>query len=186
MSTIDTRSFDLDRACHRPRAGRWLLARSSLRMMIVSVVMLASGCSRQMPVGFPDQAGGWSRQGEARTFIADNLYEYLDGGADRYVKAGVKQVLTADYRFQGKTDAVADVFVMGSAEGAKTASQYYRDARCIPAQIGDEGSCLFPGSLEFRKGIYLVHLVVYPAGSGPGPNNEDVLELGKALAAKLR
>ncbi len=159
-------------------------------------MVLALGCSRlsfyadsakEAKARFPENTSGWSKQGETRSFNAGNLYEYLDGGADRYLKAGVKQVLTADYRFAGKTDAVADIFVMGTTDGAKTASQYYRDARCLPTQIGDEGSCLFPGSLEFRKGVYLVHVVAYPSGSDfAGPTDLDIVELGKAIAERLR
>src|SRR5512142_158877 len=86
---------------------------------VVAVLLLAVGCSRKPQSFFPEQAAGWTKQGEVRTFTADTLYEYIDGDAEKYVQAGIKQTMTADYKLQGKFDAVADVFVMGNAEGAR-------------------------------------------------------------------
>jgi hypothetical protein len=43
-------------------------------------------------------APGWSRQGPSRGFTADDLWEYVDGDADRYVDLGLSGMRTATYR----------------------------------------------------------------------------------------
>src|SRR5512138_1821386 len=106
---------------------------------LILVAAIAVGCSRQPQASFPEQASGWAKQGEARTFTAENLYEYIDGDAEKYLAAGVKQTLTADYKFQGKFDAVADVFIMGNAEGARKVFESQADVGSKSVPLGDAG-----------------------------------------------
>ena len=60
------------------------------------VAVLASSCgpkSGSKPrTLFPEsrEVPGWSRTGETRTFEAGNLWQYIDGDADRYVQAGAE------------------------------------------------------------------------------------------------
>ncbi len=118
---------------------------------------------------FPDAVAGWAK-GEERSFTAQNLYEYIDGDAEKYVKAGVKGASTADYSFQGKIDAVADVYTMSDANGAKTIFESEAAGDAKPAAVGDAARA-YSQSLVFRKGPYLVRIVAYQ--NGP--------ELAKAL-----
>ena len=142
------------------------------------VLMVAPGCSRKPGFAFPQQAGGWTKQGEARTFTADNLYEYIDGGAEKYVKAGVQQALTADYRYQDKVDGVADVFIMGDSRGAEAV--FGRETRCFSVQVGDISCLSGSGTLKFQKGVYFVQIVAY------NPKvRDELVELGKAIERTL-
>lgn len=127
-----------------------------------------------------DEVEGWTKSSPTRTFPADRLYEYLDGDADRYVKAGVEQVLTSDYRYRDKIDAVADVFVMKDAAGAETVFQSYPSSAGQPAQLGDAAR-LYPGTLMFRSGRFFVRIVAY--GEGPDVAGA-LLSLGRALAGR--
>ncbi len=143
------------------------------------VLIGALGCARKAPqVALPQQAGDWAKQGETRAYTADNLYEYIDGGAEKYVQAGVQRALTADYRWQGKVDAVADVFVMGDKSGAQAV--FGRETRCFSIQLG-EMSCLYGGgTLKFQKGVYFVQVVAYDPKL-----REELVELGKAIERNL-
>ena len=42
------------------------------------------------------EIAGWNQTRAVRTFAADTLWQCVDGDADRYVAAGVRQTLTAD------------------------------------------------------------------------------------------
>ena len=75
----------------------------------LAIALLASlGCSKK-PVAasanpFPEsnQVQGWTRSDEIRTFPAAELWKYIDGDAEKYLKAGVESTSTSDYKFQDK------------------------------------------------------------------------------------
>jgi Family of unknown function (DUF6599) len=128
-----------------------------------------------------DEVHGWTKSGETRTFPASRLWEYIDGDADKYIHAGVLKTLTADYRYDQKIDAVADVFVMSGAAGAADVFNAQSAVGSQPIQIGDEAR-LYRGTLTFRKGRYLVRLVAYEdAPQAP----EALIALGRSIASRL-
>jgi hypothetical protein len=98
------------------------------------------------------------------------LWEYVDGDADKYVQAGVVKTLTSDYRFNGKTDAAVDVYVMGNPAGAQKIYDGESAEASQPITMGDAGRYA-KGSLTFRQGPYFVRLVAY----------EDSPEIAKGL-----
>ena len=95
-----------------------------------------------------------------RTFEAADLWKYIDGDAERYLKAGVQRVSTADYKFQNKVDATVDIYTMGNAEGAEKIFQSEPAVDVKPIQLGDAAR-LSSQSLVFRKGACLVRIVAY-------------------------
>jgi len=123
---------------------------------------------------FPEsnEVPGWSRSGETRAFPADRLWEYIDGDADKYVQAGVQQTLTTDYRYGDKIEAVADVYVMATTDGATKVFESQPATGSQPVPLGDAAR-LYKGSLTLRKNRYFVRLVAY----------EDVTEVQQALVA---
>jgi len=153
-------------------------------IQVAAVLALASlvlGCraksgSRQETL-FPEsgEVAGWAKSGQIRTFAAGNLWEYVDGDAERYVQAGVSKTLTADYRYQDKADAVADIYQMAAPAGAQKifSTESARDSQPLP--LGDEAR-LYKSSLVFRKGLYFVRLTAY----------EDSPEVSKGLVSLAR
>jgi len=149
---------------------------------VVAVMLsLMPGCARKpapAPASlFPEsnEVPGWSRSGETRSFEAARLWEYIDGGAEKYIQAGVEKTLTTDYRYQGKIEAAADIYVMRAAEGAKKIFESEPATDSQPVQVGD-AALLRAQSLTFRKGRYFVRLVAY----------EDAPQVGQALAGLAR
>jgi len=150
-------------------------------------LLLAGGC-RHIPA--PQSAGffpatsevaGWAIVGQTRTFQADHLWEYIDGDAEKYLQAGVKETLTTDYRYKEKIDAVADVYVMTAPEGARKVFEGESSVGTQPVELGD-GARLAKGALIFRKGPYLVRLVAYEDAPDLG---NALVELGNAIELKL-
>jgi ferredoxin len=133
---------------------------------------------------FPETCvvAGWSRTGETRTFEAQNLWQYVDGDADRYVQAGVEKMQTQDYRYQDKTDAVADVYVMRSPDGARKILESESKMGSQPLQLGDSGRS-YGASLTFCRGRYFVRLVAYQETPQV---REALVELGRGVDARLR
>ena len=149
--------------------------------MILVLAGLLVSCRSQAPSAsvdfFPasNSVPGWVKSSDTRTFEASHLWEYIDGDADKYVQAGVVKTLTSDYRFNGKTDAAVDVYVMGDAAGARKIYDSESAEGSQPLTLGDAGRYA-KGSLTFRQGPYFVRLVAY----------EDSPEIAKGLTELAR
>ncbi|MFB3779769.1 MAG: DUF6599 family protein [Bryobacteraceae bacterium] len=120
-------------------------------------------------------AEGWAQSGPTRTFDAENLYRHIDGAAEKYIQAGVARVLATEYRYRDRIDAVADVYVMKSAEGARSVFESEPAVGSKPLEIGDAAR-LYSASVTFRSGVRFVRIVAYQAGA-------DLTALARAVEA---
>jgi ferredoxin len=126
-------------------------------------------------------APGWTKAGETRLFEAGDLWKYVDGDAERYLRAGVRRTLTANYRYGDTVEAVADVHLMGAPEGARSIFESEPSAGSRPLALGDSGRS-YGQSLTFREGPFFVRLVAYQ----DVPQTERVLaSLGRAIERRL-
>ncbi|MEN6536560.1 MAG: DUF6599 family protein [Bryobacteraceae bacterium] len=132
---------------------------------------------------FPESGDveGWTKARETRTFKAEDLWQYIDGDNQKYLQAGVEKTLTSDYRYKGKTDAVVDIYVMGTAEGSRKVFDSESGEGSIPVALGDAGR-LYAASATFRHGRYFVRLTAYE--NAPEIGNA-LMALGKAVDSRL-
>ena len=163
-----------------------VIARTVLLVMLGVALLLDASCRRQPGSErsfFPpsNQVAGWAKSGDARTFEAADLWRYIDGEAEQYLKAGVQRVSTSDYKFQNKVDAVVDIYTMGTAEGAETVFNSETAVDMKPIQLGDDAR-LHSQSLVFRKGAYLVRIVAYEEST---ETQQALLQLGRGIELRL-
>jgi hypothetical protein len=158
-------------------------------MLLLATLCLAFGnaaCSRHAgaqatPFPVSDEVTGWVKTGDTRTFSATELWSYIDGDAERYVKAGVQKTLTTDYKFQNTVEAVVDIYTMGNAQGARTIFEGEPASQAKSVQLGDGGR-LYAGSLVFCRKQYLVRIVAYKQS----PEVQTALEaLGRGIERRL-
>ncbi len=149
-------------------------------------LLAAPGCKRNpehqfSPFPASNEIAGWVRTGEIRTFAANDLWKYIDGEAERYLKAGVQTTSTADYKFHGKYDAVVDIYTMAAAAGASKLfeSEPAADAKFV--QLGDQAR-LYRASLVFRKGPYVVRITAYEDSS---EMQSALVRLGRGIETRL-
>jgi polyferredoxin len=127
------------------------------------------------------EVAGWTQTRRTRTFDAANLWQYVDGDADRYVHAGVRQTLTSDYRYGGEIDATVDVHVMSGSDGARRVMESESSSGSRGIALGDTGR-LYGQTLTFRKGACFVRLVAFE----DAPQTERALvELARGVEQKL-
>jgi hypothetical protein len=153
-------------------------------LLVVLPLLVASGCNRRPKGGsFPasNEVAGWVKTGDVRAFQAVDLWKYIDGEAERYLKAGVQTVSTADYRFQNKFDAVVDIYSMKSVAGIQSILESEPAAGAEPINLGD-GARLFSQSLVFRRGLYLVRVTAYEESAETG---SALLALGRGIEQRL-
>ncbi len=142
-----------------------------------------SGCKKSKVDPFPASGAvaGWQKTDATRVFEAKDLWQYIDGDAERFIQAGVLSTSTADYTYNGQLEAVIEVHTMGGPDGARKIldTGLTRDAQKI--QLGDE-AVQYAQSMSFRKGRYLVRIVSY-AATPDGP--QAMLALARGVEAKF-
>lgn len=141
--------------------SKCILWKRALIMSAIAVLVAGSGCRKERnPFPASDAVAGWQKTDATRTFAAKDLWQYIDGDAEHFVKAGVVTTSTADYTYNGQLEAVVDVHAMSAPEGAHTIFATGRSSEAKPIQLGDEG-VQYAQSVSFRKGRYVVHIVAY-------------------------
>ena len=156
----------------------------AIAALLTVVVMAGVGCKKKIVDPFPASGAvaGWEKGDKTQTFDAANLYEYIDGGAEQYISAGVVTTSTSDYKFQGNLEATVDVYTMKTADGAKTifdADPATSDSKS--AQLGDAAR-LYGQSVVFRKGVTLVRITAFEAAPG---GSDALMALAHGVEGKL-
>ena len=156
----------------------------SIAALLTVVVLTGVGCKKKIVDPFPASGAvaGWEKSGKTQSFDAANLWQYIDGGAEQYISAGVVGVSTSDYKFQGSLEATVDVYTMKTADGAKTifdADPPTADSKSVP--LGDAGR-LYGQSVVFRKGPTLVRITAFE--SAPG-ESDALMALAHGVEGKL-
>jgi hypothetical protein len=151
--------------------------------LLTVVVLAGGGCKKKVVDPFPASGAvaGWDKGDKTQTYDAANLYEYIDGGAEQYISAGVVGVSTSDYKFQRKLEATIDVYTMKTADGAKTIYDADPAGDSKSVQLGDTAR-LYGQSVVFRKGPYLVRITAFEATPGVG---DALLALAHGVEGKL-
>jgi hypothetical protein len=132
---------------------------------------------------FPESgdAPGWTKVGETRLFESADLWKYVDGDAERYLRAGVRRTLTANYRYADTVEAVADIHWMETPRGAASVFESESSAGSRPVALGDAGRS-YGQSLTFHRGAFFVRLVAYQ----DTPQTERALiGLGQAIERRV-
>jgi hypothetical protein len=118
---------------------------------------------------------------QPRAFQAENLWEYIDGDAEKYLQAGFVNVQNASYQYHGKIEAAADIYTMKTPAAAAAILDSEADQGSQPAAVGDGGK-MYRASIVFRKGRHLVRLIAYQ----DDPEDRKALtELGQAIVKRL-
>jgi hypothetical protein len=105
---------------------------------------------------------GWTPQGEARSFVADNLFEYMDGNAEGYLLYGFQNMHGVTCVKDGVT-LVIDISDFGDADSAYGMFCANRDLRRQPSKLGMGGQ-IVPRRAIFAKGPYYVEIGAEPEG----------------------
>jgi hypothetical protein len=111
------------------------------------------------PLRVPDRVAGWASAGEDRIYTPDNLFEYIDGGAELYLSYGLSSVFTRKYTREGEPDIMLDLFDMGSSENAFGVFSHSREK--IDSTFG-QGSQYTKGLLLFWKDRFYASILSSP------------------------
>jgi hypothetical protein len=127
-------------------------------VLVVAVLMFAGSALAQMP---PCSAvPGWTQQGQARSFDADNLFDYIDGNAEGYILyhfVGMKGITCQS----GDATINIDISEFEDTEFAYGMFTSTRDLRLPTEKMGVTGQ-LTPRKGFFTKDKYYVEISANP------------------------
>jgi hypothetical protein len=145
---------------------------------VAAVVVAIAACAQPQaePDRLPDSLGEWSATGEAGEFVGDDLFVYINGGAEIYHEHGFERLRVREYS-RGDDRASVELYTM--ADSAYGIYSYARSASGQSVDLG-AGGTLADYYLHFWSGP---HLVVVTSQSGPDDARTAVLDLGTLLGA---
>jgi hypothetical protein len=151
--------------------------------LAIAAAIANAGCKKKDADPFPASGAvaGWEKTGDTRVYAAKDLWQYIDGGAEQYLQAGVVSTATSDYKYQEQLETVVDVYTMGDAAGARKILESGQTNDGKRVELGDAGIA-YEQSVTFRKGPYLVRIVAYEASPGA---QQALIALAHGVEAKL-
>jgi hypothetical protein len=164
------------------------LSRVSPELFLLAVALvLAAACATRGGAGLvkllpgDEVVPGWRLKGEPQRFAGQDLFTYIDGGADIYIEYGFSEVLVQDYEGPGGKTISAEVFAM-SDPGAAFGMYAFKKSDKGRA-VGSGGRAQIEDYyLNLWKGRYLVTLT----GFDSDPETLAGLEaLARASDARL-
>jgi hypothetical protein len=142
------------------------------------MLLAATSCSQQHsePDYLPDVLGEWTATGDLTEFVGDDLFVYINGGAEIYHEYGFERLAVREYQRDGDPVSV-ELYTM--ANGAYGIYSYARSASGLPIDLG-AGGTLADYYLHFWSGPHLIAVTARSVSSG---SQSAVLELAGQLAA---
>jgi len=122
---------------------------------------------------------GWTQSGAPRAYTADNLFEYMDGNAEGYVRYNFQEMHGVTCK-KGDVTFVIDISDMGDSDFAYGWFSANRDLR-EPEFHAGMGGQIVPRRLIFAKGKYYIEIAANPEGDHTAALQAFAAALDKAV-----
>ncbi|HDQ00421.1 MAG TPA: hypothetical protein ENN22_14735 [bacterium] len=107
----------------------------------------------------PQKINGWEIAETDKYYTADNLYDYINGGAELFLSYGFQTAMCRTYVADGQPEIILDIFDMGKSQNAFGVFSHALET--VDDRFG-QGSQYMPGLLQFWKGRYYVSILASP------------------------
>lgn len=124
---------------------------------------------------------GWHSSEEARVFRPDNLFEYINGGAEAYLSYDFKELIVGQYAADAsKASVTIEIYDMGTPLNAFGIYSVERFAESRFLEVGSQGYAE-EGVLNFLHGRYYTKLLCF---DNEGEASETLLGFARDIIAK--
>ena len=136
----------------------------------------------QLAHGLPEAIDNWKKSTDFAVYDSDNLYTYINGGAELYISFQFTNLLSQSYANEEDEEIQIDIFDMGSSQNAYGIFSHSRESvdDFIGASIESEYA---GGLLTFWKGRYYVSILAYPETD---PKRLLVQKLGQKISEQIQ
>ena len=150
-------------------------------LSLIFIFMMASeGKSmyndRELADLLPGNTGSVTVQSENVYTTAEELYDYINGGAELYLNYGFKKLARRIYTFEEDNEIKAEIFDMSLPKNAFGVFSYSKDTSNM--DIG-QGAQYIGGSLIFWQDHYFVSIF---AQNETGKTKEEMLKMGRKIS----
>jgi hypothetical protein len=116
---------------------------------------------QELARGLPEAIDDWKKSSDLAVYNSDNLYTYINGGAELYISFRFINLVSQSYGNEEGEEIQIDIFDMGSSQNAYGIFSHSRETvdDFLGADIESEYS---GGLLTFWKGRYYVSILAYP------------------------
>lgn len=130
----------------------------------------------------PNAMDGWQSVFTDGIYHVENLYDYLDGGAEVYLSYGFRMLIHRIYRHSKQPDILLDFYDMGNGENSYGLFLHLvQKPDSIP--LYGQGSYFANGYLVFQKGPFLISILAFEQT----PQSEHCLkDLAHFIDQKIR
>lgn len=129
-----------------------------------------------------DEVAGWARDGVPQEFEGEDLYAYINGGAEIYHEYGFRRVVIQDFMSSEGRSVSLEIFEMEAPAAAFGMFTFKRSGKGKPVSMGDEAE-LESYYLNFWKDRFVATLIGFEESS---ETLEGLLALGAAVDARIR
>jgi len=168
------------------RAGfRWALA----AIVVAGLFAPGAGAPAGRPPDGPlrvflpadNAAAGWTRDGVPQEFEGEDLYTYIDGGAEIYQEYGFRRVVVQDYEDPGGKSVSLEIFEMETQAAAFGMFTFKRSGggKTLPLGAGAELEAYY---MNIWKGRFLVTLTGFDEAA---ETIEGLKAIGRIVDSKL-
>ena len=149
-----------------------------IRLVAIAALLLVAACTPPSSPCPPKSAGAWSADGEAEVYVGDDLFVYINGGAEIYHEYGFEKLTVQSYR-RGDNRISAEIYTMsGDAFGIYS---FARSANGRPVDLGNGAT-----AADYYLHLWSGHeLAAITAESEFEDFGEAVLEIATAVAGCL-
>ena len=123
--------------------------------VLPSALSQESGLSALLPKERNPELEGWSPVGPPQEFKGDDLFVYIDGGAEIYLEYGFSRAVVQDYGDAGGRTVSLELFEMTDPAAAFGAYSFKTTGKGGTLDLG-QGGQLEDYYLNFWKGDYLI------------------------------
>lgn len=109
----------------------------------------------------PGTIDGWKKSAKSAVYGPDNLFKYINGGAELYISYRFKQLAARTYHKEKLPEIKIDIFDMGHSHHAFGVFSHSRETLDTFVAPGVESEYA-AGLLTFWKGRFYVSILAYP------------------------
>ena len=164
--------------------------RARLAGILLGMILAAAGSAGESndPADLIPAAAdvpGWTPKGETQRFDGDELFIYIDGGAEIFNEYGFRRVRARDFETKGGLGITLEIYEMADASAAFGIYSFQTSGKGRPADLGTDGE-IEDYYLRFWKGPYLVIVTGFAGGEETRPELLDgLLLIARAVDARI-
>lgn len=137
---------------------------------------------QEMVQGLPEAIDNWNKSSDFAVYDSDNLYTYINGGAELYISFKFTTLVSLSYLNEEDEEIQIDIFDMGSSQNAFGIFAHSRETvdDFLDTDIESEYT---GGLLTCWKGRYYVSILAYPETES---KRQVVQQLGREIGAQIK